>query len=65
MSADTPERRRHFELRDTVQDLLDHVRMLARRARELTPDELDYAQERLEWLADEVWRSLTDVEGSK
>lgn len=65
MTPDTPERRQHFELRDTVQDLLDHVRMLSRRARELPPDELDYAQERLEWLADEVWRALTDIEGSK
>lgn len=62
MTARQPERREHFELRDTVQDLLEHVRMLAHRARELPPDELDYAQERLEWLADEVWRALTEIE---
>jgi len=25
----------------------------------MTPAELDYAQQRLEWLADEVWRAAT------
>jgi len=25
----------------------------------MTPAELDYAQQRLEWLADEVWRVAT------
>jgi hypothetical protein len=25
----------------------------------MTPQEIEYAQERLEWLADEVWRVAT------
>ena len=32
---------------------------IARRAKAMTPAELDYAQQRLEWLADEVWRVAT------
>src|SRR5438445_80250 len=35
------------------------LRELARRAKAMTPAELDYAQQRLEWLADEVWRVAT------
>jgi hypothetical protein len=65
VTPDTPERRQQFALRDAVQDLLDHVRMLSRRGRELPPEELDYAQERLEWLADEVWRTLTEMESKR
>lgn len=53
------ERRRNRELRDVLDDLLTHAREIARRAKSMTPAELDYAQQRLEWLADEVWRAAT------
>lgn len=53
------ERRRNRPLRDVLDDLLAHARELARRAKEMRPAELDYAQQRLEWLADEVWRVAT------
>jgi hypothetical protein len=39
-----------------LDELLEHARDIARRARTMHPDELAYAQQRLEWLADEVWR---------
>src|SRR5207244_7899616 len=42
--------------REVLDDLLGHAREIARRAKEMTPAELDYAEQRLEWLADEVWR---------
>jgi hypothetical protein len=42
-----------------LDDLLSHAREIARRAKSMTPAELDYAQQRLEWLADEVWRVAT------
>jgi len=42
-----------------LDDLLTHARDIARRAKQMTPAELDYAQQRLEWLADEVWRVAT------
>lgn len=53
------ERRRNRPLRDALDDLLTHAREIARRAKAMTPAELDYAQQRLEWLADEVWRAAT------
>ncbi len=51
-----PERRRNPTLREVLDELVGHVRDIARRARTMSQDELDYAQQRLEWLADEVWR---------
>ncbi len=53
------ERRANRPLREALDDLLGHAREIARRATAMTPAELDYAQQRLEWLADEVWRVAT------
>jgi DNA polymerase elongation subunit (family B) len=51
------ERRHKGSLREVLDDLLEHARAIARRVKDMTPEELDYAQQRLEWLADEVWRA--------
>lgn len=57
MSPGTPvERRANRPLREILDDFLEHTRMLVRRSRVMSPAELDYAQQRLEWLADEVFR---------
>ena len=53
------ERRRNLPLREVLDELVSHTRDIARRAKTMTPAELDYAQQRLEWLADEVWRVAT------
>jgi len=53
------ERRHNRPLREVLDELLSHTRDIARRAKTMTPAELDYAQQRLEWLADEVWRVAT------
>lgn len=53
------ERRRNPTLREVLEDLLAHAREIARRSKDMTPAEVDYAQQRLEWLADEVWRTAT------
>ena len=53
------ERRQNQSLRELLDDLLDHVRELAKNASTASPDDLDYAQQRLEWLADEIWRAAT------
>jgi hypothetical protein len=53
------ERRSNRPLREVLDDLLSHAREIARRAKEMSPAEFDYAQQRLEWLADEVWRVAT------
>ncbi|HEX9705919.1 MAG TPA: hypothetical protein VGA20_11785 [Gemmatimonadales bacterium] len=55
----TPERRRNASLREVLEELIEHARTIARRAKEMTPEEMDYSQQRLEWLADEVWRVAT------
>jgi hypothetical protein len=53
------ERRSNRSLRELLDELMTHAREIARRAKRMTPAELDYAQQRLEWLADEVWRVAT------
>ncbi|HEY7195155.1 MAG TPA: hypothetical protein VH439_15540 [Gemmatimonadales bacterium] len=58
-AAPPADRRRNRPLREALDDLLAHTREIARRAKTMTPAELDYAQQRLEWLADEVWRLST------
>lgn len=58
----TQERRSNRPLREVLDELISHTREIARRAKEMKPDELDYAQQRLEWLADEVWRVATGQE---
>ena len=62
-ARDRTERRRNRTLRETLDDLLEHARTIARRARDMTPEELNYAQQRLEWLADEVWNVATRGDG--
>jgi hypothetical protein len=57
-----PERRHNRPLREVLDELLLHSREVARRAKAMTAAELDYAQQRLEWLADEVWRLATGAE---
>jgi len=57
-----PERRVNRPLREVLDELLAHARDIARRAHIMTHDELAYAQQRLEWLADEVWRAATGQE---
>jgi hypothetical protein len=58
-SSPRAERRHNRPLREVLDELLSHTRQIARRAKAMTPAELDYAQQRLEWLADEVWRVAT------
>ena len=54
-----PERRRNPDLRDLLDEMLALVRHLSHRAAALPPTELEYARQRLEWLADEIWANLT------
>jgi len=59
LASQVAERRQNRPLREVLDELLSHTRDIARRAKTMTPAELDYAQQRLEWLADEVWRLST------
>jgi len=50
------ERRRHRLLREALDELVQHVRVIRRTLPAMAAHEVRGAQERLEWLADEVWR---------
>lgn len=54
-SESTGERRRNVELRELLDELLALVRQLTRRGAEMPAEERTYAQQRLEWLSDEIW----------
>ena len=60
----TSERRHNHTLREVLDELVNHARDVAQRARSMSPEDLEQAQERLEWLADEVWRIATGPEPS-
>ena len=51
-----PERRVNYTLREVLGEFVAHARDIAARAAAMSPDEREQAVERLEWLADEVWR---------
>ncbi len=55
-SGKADERRSNHALREVLDELIDHVRKISRSRDDLPHDQSEYAQERLEWLADEVWR---------
>jgi hypothetical protein len=57
-----PERRHNQPLREVLDELLLHSLDVARRSKSMTVAELDYAQQRLEWLADEVCRLAAGAE---
>ncbi len=54
------ERRANRELREVLDELVEHVRYVARNVRTMSKQDLEYAEERLEWLADETWRAATE-----
>lgn len=61
MSPQPPsERRANRALREVLDELIEHVRYVARNVRTMSTQDLEYAEERLEWLAEEVWRAATD-----
>ena len=57
MSTAKPERRNNPELREVLDELVAHVRYVTRNVRTMSKQDLAYAEERLEWLAEEVWRT--------
>jgi len=50
------ERRQNVVLRELLDEMNQLSRHLSSRAPTLAANELTYARERLEWLADEIWR---------
>jgi len=56
------DRRYNHALREVLDELIQHVRQISRSRDALPQQELLQAQERLEWLADEVWRLTMEGE---
>jgi len=59
------ERREHRVLREALDELVQHVRVVRRTLPSMAPHEIAHAQERLEWLADEVWRLALDEDAEQ
>jgi hypothetical protein len=59
--APAPDRRVNRQLREILDELVEHVRYVARNVQTMGKQDLEYAEERLEWLADEVWRTVTET----
>jgi len=53
------ERRQNVVLRELLDEMIQLSRHLSNHAPTLPANELAYARERLEWLADEIWRQVT------
>jgi len=60
MSKAKVERRSNRELREVLDELVEHVRDVTRNAETMSKRDLEYAEERLEWLAEEVWRAALE-----
>jgi hypothetical protein len=54
------ERRQNVVLRELLDEMIQLSRHLSNHAPTLPAGELTYARERLEWLADEIWRQVTE-----
>ena len=54
------ERRSNLALRELLDELIQHVRNVAANARVMPQADLEYAQDRLEWLADEIWQKVIE-----
>lgn len=59
------ERRTRRVLREALDELVQHVRVVQRTLPSMAPHEVAHAQERLEWLADEVWRLALDEDADR
>jgi len=65
MTSPAAERRVNRALREVLDELVEHVRYVARNVQTMSKQDLEYAEERLEWLADEVWRAATEIQAPK
>jgi hypothetical protein len=58
------DRRRNRVLRELLDELLELARDISRHARAMSPSELEHAQERIEWLADEIYSAAVSGQQS-
>ena len=60
MTQPKAERRSNPDLRETLDELVAHVRHVVKNVKTMSQQDLEYAQVRLEWLAEEVWRTALE-----
>lgn len=53
------DRRYNLTLRELLDEMIELARHLSHQAASMSPAELAYARERMEWLADEIWDVAT------
>ncbi len=53
-------RRGNSALRELLDELVEHVRNVANNSASMPQHELEYAQDRLEWLSDEIWQKVME-----
>lgn len=63
MPGSVPERRQNQPLRELLDEMIALARRLSSDGSSLSPAELDYAHERMEWLAGEIWEQATYRQG--
>lgn len=51
------DRRRNFELRERLDEMIQVARELSRSRDELSEEELEKMRQRIDWLAEEIWQS--------
>jgi hypothetical protein len=51
------ERRSNLTLRELLDEMIELARHVSKNSARLSPAELSYARERMQWLADEIWES--------
>ncbi len=59
------ERRSNLALRELLDELIQHVRNVTANAQVMPQADLEYAQDRLEWLADEIWQKVMEPRDSE
>jgi len=52
----TPDRRHNYTLREILEEFVAYARDVVARAATMTVEQREEAEQRLEWLAEEVWR---------
>lgn len=53
------ERRAKITLRELLDEMIEMTRHLSRNAPHMPQNELTYARERMDWLANEIWEQAT------
>ncbi len=54
---DAGDRRRNRELRERLDEMVELARKLCRVGAQMSPEELEEARQRIEWLAEEIWKA--------